>query len=202
MIRKIIPFTTEEAWLELRKHDLTSSDVPCLFGCGYISEEELKNNKKTGTSQIFIEDERKQWGLALQDAIANEFARRNQWTIRKKTEYIRIPDLRIGSSFDFEIKIGVQIKNEGFPSSNELLEIKNIDSLQFKNKWLTTGFEIEASPYIEIQVQHQMLVSGVSVCYVGALIGGNKGVLLRREANAKVQAEILKRCERFWKDIR
>lgn len=189
MNRKIIPFTTEEAWLEERKRYLTSSDIPCLFGCGYISEEELRHEKKKGQIQQFIKDERMDWGNALQDAIANEFARKNKWTIRKKTEFIVFPELRIGSSFDFSIE------------ETALLEIKNIDQFIYKKEWLTNGFEIEASPYIEIQVQHQMLVSGLSVCYIGALVGGNKGVLLKREANPKIQNAILNKAEKFWRSL-
>jgi predicted phage-related endonuclease len=198
---EIIKYTTEEAWLAERMKDLTSSDIPVLFNCGYISMSELIDNKTTKILTRFESNERMDWGVALQDGIAHEFARQNQWNIRKKTEYIRIPELRIGSSFDFEIKIGVQILNEGFPSENALLEIKNVDAFEFRSKWVTSGFDIESTPYIELQVQHQMLVSGLKVAYIGALVGGNKGVIIRRESNKKVQDEILRRSEKFWKEV-
>lgn len=194
MERIIIPYTTEEAWLDNRTKDLTSSDIPVLFGCGYRTQEELLEEKHLGIKVEFKGNERVDWGIALQDGIANEFARQNNWFIVKKTDYIRIPELRIGSSFDFQIHYGSE-------KEDELLEIKNVDSLEYKNKWITTGFEIEATPYIELQVQHQLLVSGLQVAYIGALIGGNKGVLLRREANPKIQKAILEKAEKFWKEI-
>lgn len=197
MNRKIIPFTNEEAWLNNRKNDLTSSDIPCLFSCGYQSYESLLNHKKNGTSPKYDPDERKQWGVALQDAIANEFARQNNWTIRKKQEYIRIPELRIGSSFDFEISH----EDKHFDvTKNELLEIKNVDQFIYKKEWME-GFETEASLYIELQLQHELLVSGLKSGYIGALIGGNKGKLLRREASSKIQSAILMKAERFWKEV-
>lgn len=207
MERVIIPYTTEEEWLEHRLNDLTSSDIPTLFGVGYKNYEELLKEKSARVIGTFTFNERIDWGIALQDAIANEFARQNKWTIRKKTEYIRIPELRIGSSFDFEIMERPSSDTPNISRINlikdgyELLEIKNVDSLEYKNKWITTGFEIEATPYIELQVQHQLLVSGLQVAYIGGLIGGNKGVLLRREANPKIHKAILEKAEKFWKEV-
>lgn len=200
MERIVIPYTTEEEWLNNRLNDLTSSDIPVLFGVGYKNYDVLLAEKELKTKLPFESNERIDWGVALQDAIANEFARQNQWNIRKKTEYIRIPELRLGSSFDFECS--TEDEEDGEEYLNKfLLEVKNVDSLEYKNKWITTGFEIEATPYIELQVQHQLLVSGLQVAYIGALIGGNKGVLLRREANPKIQKAILKRASDFWNEI-
>jgi len=199
MNREIIPYTTEEAWLANRVHDLTSSDVPCLFGVGYQTYEELLECKKNGKQIKVEEDERMQWGIALQDSIANEFAKRNHWGIRKKSEYIRIPSLHLGSSFDFEIE-GESETNGESHTTRELLEIKNVDSFQFKKKW-KVGFEIEATPYIEIQVQHQLLVSGLNTAYIGVLIGGNEGKVLRRTANKKIQDAILLKSAEFWRRI-
>lgn len=190
MNREIIPFITEEAWLANRVHDLTSSDVPCLFGCGYQSYEELLHHKKSKILPNILKNERMEWGIALQDSIAHEFARINNWVISKKEEYIRIPELRIGSSFDFEIHGNTEEK---------LLEIKNISQDAYK-KWIK-GFEIEASPYIEIQVQHQLLVSGLNEAYIGCLIAGCQGIVLPRKANSKIQQAILTKSKEFWQRI-
>lgn len=191
MQREIIPFTTEEAWLKLRTHDLTSSDVPCLFNAGYQTYEQLFQ-AKLHKFQVKIEpNERMDWGVAIQDSIALEFARKNNWTLLKKTEYIRIPELRIGSSFDF------QVTKNMLPEF--ILEIKNV-SLDSYKQWIK-GFSIEMSPYIEIQIQHQMLVSGINKCIVGALIGGCEGKLIAREANPKIQQAILSKSAEFWRKI-
>lgn len=200
MKREIIQFTTEEAWLKERINDLTSSDIPCLFGCGYQSYEELILCKRNKSTSAITTDERMQWGNALQDAIANEFAIQNNWTIRKKTEYIRIPEIRIGSSFDYEIiEESEDDKCEAY-ADNAILEIKNVDQFQYKKEW-HQGFQIEATPYIELQIQHQLLISGLNKGYIGALIGGNQGVILPREANKKIHDAILIKAEKFWKEV-
>lgn len=191
MNREIIQFTTEEDWLNNRKRDLTSTDIAALFGVGYMTEFELWHHKKNGTSPDFQGNERTEFGLALQDGIANKFAKDNNWVIRRMDEYIRIPELRIGSSFDFK---GTESDINMF-----LLEIKNVDGLVFKNDWIEDEEgNIEASPKIEIQIQHQMLVSGHDHGYIGACVGGNKGILLKRESNQSIQDAIILKATKFW----
>lgn len=200
MNREIVPFTTEDEWLNNRKRDLTSSDIPVLFGHGYITLEELIENKRSGIVKEIKMNERMKWGMALQDAIAEEFARQNNWNISKKTEYIRIPELRLGSSFDFEIYVEDEDdKGEAF-STAHLLEIKTVDAKTYKDKWIQ-GFEIEATPYIELQVQHQLLVSGLKEAYIGVLIGGNQGFVLRRQAREKIHNAILSKAKKFWETV-
>ncbi len=200
MERQVIPFTTEEAWLGNRIHDLTSSDVPCLFNQGYISYEDLFQAKLNNTQNPFTPNERVDWGVALEEAIAKKFAKDNGWDIRKKSEYIRIKELRLGSSFDYEIQSEDEDDKGEAHSVRELLEIKTVDSYTYKNKW-KQGFEIEATPYIEIQVQHQLLVSGLETAYIGVLIGGNEGKILKRTANKKIQDAIITASKKFWERI-
>lgn len=199
MKRQIMPFTTEENWLYERKNDLTSTDIACLFGVGRMSIDELKEHKRNKTSEQYIKNEDIEWGLALQSSIANKICKDNQWNYREMKEYIRIPELRIGSSFDYEISWESDLNGEAF-LQKALLEIKNVNNFIYKKEWLE-GFQIEAPPRIELQVQHQMLVSGHDLAYIGALIGGSKGITLRREANKKIQEAILNKCKKFWETI-
>ena len=196
MERVVIPFTTEEAWLKQRTQDLTSSDIGTLFGCGYLTYDELLEQKRNAVLSKIEKNERMLWGLALEPAIAQEFARQNNWTIKKKTEYIRLPEHRIGSSFDYEV-----IDKDEERSTNGLLEIKNVDSFIYKKDWITKGFEIEAPVKIELQLQNELLVSGLTYGWIGACVGGNQGVCLFREANKKVHEAILKKAKEFWEKI-
>lgn len=208
--RIVIPFTTEEAWLKNRIPYLTSSDVPVLFGCGYQSYESLVEHKRNGTAPQVTETEEMRWGKSQEPCVAREFARQNNWTIRHKTEFIAIPELRLASSFDYSIEEEREILyNPGskeirkLPDYKEiaLIEIKVVSEWEYKKDWITTGFEIEATPYIEIQLQNELLVSGLQVGYIGVLIGGNKGILLRREANPVVQDAILIKSNKFWEEV-
>lgn len=193
MNREIIPFTTEEAWLKNRVHDLTSSDIPCLFGVGYQTWQEVWYSKKNKIQNKIEETEEMKWGKAFEPEIAKEHARRNNWNIRRKDEYIRIPSIRLASSFDYAI---VDDRYQDIA----LLEAKNVNQFKYKKDW-KEGFSIESTPYIELQIQNELLVSGLNIGYICACIGGFKGVCLKREANKKVQEAILKKAEMFWRSI-
>lgn len=178
----------EQHWLELRSKDITSTEISALFDLSpYMTEFELFHRKKDNTVIDMSDNERVRWGRRLEDAIAFGVIEDHGLEARKCKEYFSLPSLRIGSSFDYMIKDG------------GILEIKNIDSLAFKEKWIVErGTVIEAPPHIELQVQHQMFVSGANYCIIAALVGGNKLTLLKREPDEFIAREIQKRATEFW----
>lgn len=195
MKAEIIKPESEAAWLELRKKDITSTDISALFNMSpYCTPFELWHRKKNQDDIEFKEEEWTIWGRRLQDSIAAGVAQDNGWTIRKMDECMRIPELRMASSFDFEITLA--------DGAVGILEIKNVFGMIFKNQWLEDDDgNIEAPPHIELQVQHQLAVSGRAFAYIAALVGGNKIVLLRREPDADIINEIKIKVMRFWESI-
>lgn len=202
MNREIIPFTTREAWLAERARDITSTDVAALFGVSpYLTRFELwhrRHGSPEAAAPELDDVERVVWGRRLQNAIAEGAALdRDFGWIREKKEYIRLPDHRIGASFDWE---GPEYID---PIAGELprpflLECKNVDSLAFREGWEETEFGLEAPAHIELQCQHQMLVSGIRKCYIAALVGGNRLVILERDYDEQVGQRILEECAAFW----
>lgn len=191
---EIIKPESREHWLALRTHDITSTEVAALFGCSpYMTAFELFHRKKSRvTVQLPLEDsERMKWGSRLQDSIAHGLAEDSGFAIRRMDEYMRLPGLHIGASFDFSIE------------SPELaiLEVKNVDALQYKEKWIVDDDHIEAPEHIEFQLQAQLAVSGREVGYIGALTGGNRGVLIRRAANKEVHEAIYVKVAEFWRRV-
>lgn len=187
---EIIPFTDEQTWLEARLKDITSTEVSALFGISpYTTPFELWHRKKDGVVVRLEDNQRMRWGRRQQDSIAAGIAEDEGWTIRKMTEYIRNPDLRVGSSFDFAI------------GEDGLLEVKNVDGLVYKQEWSEDEKGIQAPLHIEIQVQHELLVSGRDYCYIGALVGGNKDVLIKRTRDLAVIEAIIQRVAEFWQSI-
>lgn len=177
--------------LEIRANDITSTEVSVLFNCcPYKTFFELWHEKRSKAITQIDANERMVWGTRLQSAIARGIAEDNGWLIREKSEYIRTAE-KLGASFDFEVETPVKA----------LLEIKNVDALQFRDGWIVDGDYVEAPPHIELQVQHQMLVSGISRAYIGALIGGNKVILIYRELDSAIAAEIKSRAAAFWETI-
>lgn len=199
-IESIIP-KDEESWLALRTHDITSTDVAALFGISpYLTSFELWHRKKSGSIVTLAVNERMKWGTRLQDAIAEGIAEDQSWIVRRMVEYVRNNILRIGSSFDFSIE-NVTPPNPELDPLNGLLEIKNVDSLAFKEGWIVEGEDVQAPAHIELQVQHQLLVSGRKEAFIGALVGGNKVVLIRRAPDLSVAEAIIDRVSDFWKSI-
>lgn len=192
--RETFPATSTEDWLKLRTRDVTSTESAALFGLSpYVTPFELWHRKKAGNIVEVEPNERMKWGTRLQDSIAAGIAADEKWIISKRAEYQRLPEQRIGASFDFAIM--------GGKGEEGLLEIKNVDPLAMRDGWLVEDEEIEAPPHIEMQVQHQLLVSGLPYAYIGALVGGNRTVLIRREPIPSIIQDIVTRTEEFWASV-
>lgn len=197
MQAQTIPFTTEEAWLESRKQDVTSTESAALFGLSpYVTHFDLWHRKRTGITPEFVVSDRMKWGNRLEAAIAYGIAEEHGWEVQPFKDYMRLPDLRMGSSFDFIITN----HKSGKPV---LLEIKNVDYLQFRDGWLVDKEfgDIEAPAHIEMQVQHQLAVSGCDMCIIGAFIGGNRFELVERHRDEEVIAAIKYHVKLFWDSI-
>lgn len=195
-IEVIVP-KDEAHWLSLRMQDITSTEIAALFGLSpYMTEFELWHRKKEKLDVVFEENERMKWGTRLQDAIAEGIAKDEGFSVRRMIEYIRIPSLRMGASFDFEI-FGEPLK----PETDGLLEIKNVDGLVFKDGWETEEGKEEAPAHIELQVQYQLAVSGKAYAKIGALVGGNRVLLIHRKPETRIIEAIKARVKEFWRTI-
>lgn len=193
--RKVYQPKTKQEWLILRTTDLTSTEISALFDISpYITKYELWHRKKNAEVVELEENERMKWGSRLEKVIAEGIILDQGWEGKPKKEYISIKDLRLGSSFDYEVW------NPG-ENNRRILEIKNVDSLAFKEGWIVEEGEAEAPPHIELQVQHEMLVSGLPEAHIGALVGGNKVTLINRKVDAAIHEQIKKKAAEFWESI-
>jgi putative phage-type endonuclease len=192
MAKEIIIPESKDHWLELRRKDITSTEVSALFGLSpYLTKFELWHRKHNDVTVEFEENERMKWGNRLEESIAHGIAEDLGWEIRKKSEYVRDSELRIGASFDYEITDVAAI-----------LEIKNVDGLVFKQGWILNEEDtLEAPTQIELQIQMQMLVTGFNKAYLGALVGGNKAYIIERDRDEEIQESIIKQSSLFWKSI-
>lgn len=192
--REVLLHKTEAEWLAARCQDVTSTDCSALFGLSpYKSPWSLWREKKSGQPAEVEPSERMIWGNRLERVIAEAAADSLGVTAQHLGRYVRIPDLRIGSSFDYYF--------EG-DDGPEILECKNVDSLQFLRSWtVEDDGNIEAPLHIEIQVQHQLYVLGWKVAHICALVGGNDLKIVRREADPRFHAKIEAKVRAFWESI-
>lgn len=205
--KQIIEGHTPEEWHKLRSTDITSTDAAALFGISpYLTPYELWHRKKSAMIAAFEPSERMKWGTRLQDSIAAGIAEDNQWGLRRMDEYVRLPQLSMGASFDFcidSVSLGKDdAGNDMRRNDVGLLEIKNVDAMAFKDGWILEDEQQEAPAHIELQVQHQLAVSGLTRAWIGALVGGNRVVLIRRDRDEDVISALKNRVEMFWKSIR
>lgn len=208
LIRDTITPDSEADWLEMRKQDVTSTESAALFDASpYLTEFQL-HHRKAGTLAIddLEENERMKWGKRLELAIAVGIAEDYGVIIQMFKAYMRIPELRIGSSFDFKI-VGLVDGFEGdervrdmFRKHGEgILEIKNVDGLQFKRGWIEDDEgSLEAPLHIEFQVQHQLEVSDLAWSVIAPLVGGNTPKVIIRERDAEIGSMIRERAMNFW----
>lgn len=188
-VKAVVP-SDKNHWLKMRQENLNSTEAACLFGLSpYQTEFELWHKKKGNLVDEIKPTERMSWGNRLESAIASGIAEDRGWKIQNKLEYMFLPSEKLGSSFDFEIEGG------------GLLEIKNVGSLAFKNGWALEDDSLQAPNHIELQVQHQLMISGQSVCFIGALVGGNESYVIEREADQDIQNQIKERAFKFWQSI-
>lgn len=180
---------SEEEWLKLREGDVTSTSVAALFGQHpRITAFELWHILHSNLTPTFEETERTRWGKRLERYIADGAAEDQGWQIERMTQYSRIPELRLGASFDFRI----------FGQPMELLECKNVDGLIFKNQWFQSDFGLEAPTSIELQLQCQMGIAGLKRGYIAALVGGNRIEILPRDFDDVIWQRILDVVAAFW----
>lgn len=206
MNRETITFQSEAEWHALRAGDITSTECAALFGCSpYATEYELHHRKTGQIADTFEVNERMVWGNRLEAAIAYGIAEDFGLVVEPFKVYMRMPDLRMGSSFDFKI-VGIVDGFTGDETYRDLfrengagiMEVKNVDGLQFKRGWIADGDDMEAPPHIELQVQHQLEVADLEWTLIAPLVGGNTPRPFHRLRNRDYGEAIRAKVSAFW----
>lgn len=179
-------------WHAARSRVVGGSEIAALFGCQQpyqMSLYELWHVKAGLVSPPEVEGERIEWGNDLEDAIAQVVARRMGWTIRKGGHVLDKTTPGLGCTLDYEIISDGPLHGA--------LEIKNVDWLQHRSKWLND----EPPAHILLQLQHQLACTGYTWGIIAALVGGNRLETYEFQARPKIIAEIRKRVAAFWRSI-
>lgn len=206
MIREFITPRDEAHWLAMRAADLTSTDVAALFGLSpYKTRFDLWHEKKSGVPVTLADTKVLERGRWWEAPIAEGVARERGWVVRPFKDYGRLPEHRIGSSFDYRV-IGTggffNVADDAIIDPSDcILEIKSVNFRAFRDGWTVEDDYIEAPAHIELQVQHQMLVSGLSRAYIAAATDFDHIHVIEREADTKVHAGILAAAAEFWRTI-
>lgn len=211
MIRETHHFANEADWLAARKKFVTSTEAAALFGAGaFIKTAYELYHLKAGTIQpaeFDDENTRVKWGVRLEAAIANGIADDLGLVVEPFKSFMSMPEFGLAASFDFAIVglvDGVE-DNEARRMFREhgkgVLEIKNIDSLQFKRGWLDDGETLEAPIQYEMQIQTQMEVADLGWGILAPLVGGNTPKPIIRIRDRDAGEAIRTKAKALWRDI-
>ena len=97
--------TSREAWLELRKQDVTASTVGALFNCHPYTTALRLYAEKRGTEFVHEDNAAMRRGRWLEPAVAKAVEEmRPEWKLIPAREYLRDPELRLGATPDFYIE--------------------------------------------------------------------------------------------------
>ena len=191
MTTETIPVTDKQSWLQARLQDVTSTEVSALYDLSpYRTEFDLYQEKRNQTIVEISDNERMFWGRNLESAIAHGAAETMGWDISKFDVYMRNPETRLGSSFDYKIR--------SVEDGDGILEIKNVDAVAYRQNWKDDGVNIEGPEHIELQIQHQMEVANLDWTALVCLVGGNTQKIIYRDRDRQIGKDLTEKVKAFW----
>jgi putative phage-type endonuclease len=188
---RLIHSDDREKWLELRTEGVGASDSATIMGMNPHESAYTLFQERTGAilRQANEDNRYMQWGRRLEPLIAAAYEEdtgrqvfRNGWLCRSKAH----PWLLATPDYD-------QVDCEHGPG---LLEIKNTGANQ-AHEW-----DEHIPPKHQCQLQHQLLVVGVTWGSVACLIGGNDDRYGNIAAHPRFQRALARSTERFLKMVR
>ena len=181
-----------EDWLAVRKLGIGSSDAAAAVGLNpYKSQLELwleKTGRDTSLPKIDPQDEENPayWGNILEPIVATHYTRRSGHRVRRVNAVLQHPDPKLAwmlANIDREV-IGA--------SEVQILECKTA-GINGARLWK------EGVPeYVQLQVMHQLAVTGKQAADVAVLLGGQHLEIHRIERDEPLIARLIDLERLFW----
>lgn len=188
----LIKYDTREEWLKARVLGIGASESAALFGLSpWLSPFAIWADKTGMAPRESSSSEVLRWGLLLEAPIAEAYAADSErklwtppspWCVAVDHE---LPELR--ATPDRWI---IEAKGR---DSRGVLEIKNVDGTK-ADQW-----DDGPPMHVQVQVQHQLAVTGFTWAAVAALIGGNRMRTWDIERNEDFIGELRVKVADFWK---
>lgn len=184
------PHVDRAAWLEARKAGIGSSDAAAVCGQSPWSTALEVYLHKTGAVSAPEENVRMRWGTLLEPVLASAYEDVTDTPLRK-VPMLQHPRLAwMLASID-------RVTIDG----SRIVEFKNVGQ-NLAHHWLDADEGPDGiPPYVHLQVQHQMEVSGIHETDVVALIGGHDFRIYSVPFNAAMAESIIGIESAFWKCV-
>ena len=181
-----------EDWLAVRKQGIGSSDAAAAVGLNpYKSQLELwleKTGRDTSLPKLDPQDEESPayWGNILEPIVATHYTRRSGHRVRRINAVLQHPDPKLPwmlANIDREV-IGAD--------DVQILECKTA-GINGARLWK------EGVPeYVQLQVMHQLAVTGKQAADVAVLLGGQHLEIHRIERDESMIARLIDLERLFW----
>ena len=184
-----------EDWLAVRKGGIGSSDAGAAVGLNpYKSQLELwleKTGRDTALPKLDPHDEESPayWGNVLEPVVAWHYSKRTKNKVRRINAVLQHPDPDLAwmlANIDREV-IGAD--------DVQILECKTA-GINGARLWK------EGAPeYVQLQVMHQLAVTGKQAADVAVLLGGQHLEIHRIERDEQMIARLIELERKFWEYV-
>ena len=181
-----------EDWLQIRKQGIGSSDAAAAVGLNpYKSQLELwleKTGRDTSLPKLDPQDEESPayWGNVLEPIVAWHYSKRSGNRVRRINAVLQHPNSELSwmlANIDREV-VGAD--------DVQILECKTA-GINGARLWK------EGVPeYVELQVMHQLAVTGKQAADVAVLLGGQHLEIHRIERDEQMIARLIELERKFW----
>lgn len=191
---------SRQDWLALRQSGIGGSDIAAIIGVSpYATAYDIYQSK----TQPVTEDSNEfaYWGTVLEDIVAREFSKRSGLKIQNVNFLMRHPEHRWAIAnidraiINRDVSGNVRFK-DGKLTTDQIVEIKTASEYVGKN-WGNEDSD-EVPDQYQCQAQWYMGVTGVDVCHMAVLIGGNKYRQYRIERNQDLIDVLFETAHDFW----
>jgi len=183
-----------DLWKELREKNIGGSDIAALFGESPYEGQTYYSLYHQKRGDLVAPDldgnARAEAGRYLEAGII-------EWANKKWGFDFYQPKIYVEHSY----VQGMGCTPDAYSASdkNLMAQIKNVDSMQFANKWEYEGETITKAPlHIMLQVQHEMECTGRARSYLIVCVGGNRLFSMLVEHDPEVALILRQAVIKFW----
>lgn len=184
---------TRDDWLEVRKHGIGSSDAAAAVGLNPYKSQLALWLEKTGRDADLPKPDPNDttapvyWGTLLEPIVAASYTKQTGRKVRKVNAVLQHPDIPwMLANIDREVV--------GSPDV-QILECKTAG--EFGARLWRDG----VPEYVQLQVQHQLAVTGKQAADVAVLLCGQALKVYRIERDDGLIARLITLQERFWQYV-
>lgn len=193
MIANLTNHDNLSSWLIARRAVIGASESPAILGVGYSSQSPFSvyvDKTAPRVDSVEEESEAYDWGHAIQPVVLSMFTRRTGIPVENPGDFTiaRHPEIPW---------LGCTLDGFSYDPEESVVEVKNVGHYNASD-WT----DDEPPLRVQVQIQHQLCVTGAKLGYAVACLGGNKLAWHKVERNDRFIDSMLPRLEKFWECVK